>query len=119
MNLFQYLNSLLFSKKNIDMNCDDESQFNLFMVNRWTSMYSKEMNEYVNQTTNKYWNLFDDKPSQYNYIYNVFPKLKFKRLNYIKKTKKEKKKEEEKIILPEFYSEREYKNNQTLVDFIS
>tara|TARA_R110002153_G_scaffold23408_2_gene75968 strand:- start:5510 stop:5869 length:360 start_codon:yes stop_codon:yes gene_type:complete len=119
MNLFQYLNSLLFSKKNIDMNCDDESQFNLFMVNRWTSMYSKEMNEYVNETTNKYWNLFDDKPSQYAYIYNVFPKLKFKRLNYIKKTKKEKKKEEDKIILPEFYSEREYKNNQTLVDFIS
>ena len=101
------------------MNYDDESQFNLFMVNRWTSMYSKEMNEYVNETTNKYWNLFDDKPSQYTYIYNAFPKLKFKRLNYIKKTKKEKKKEEEKIILPEFYSEREYKNNQILVDFIS
>lgn len=35
MNLFQYLNGLLFSKKKADMNCDDESQFNLFMVNRW------------------------------------------------------------------------------------
>ena len=61
MNIFQYINSLLFSKKKIDINCDDESQFNLFMVNRWTSMYSKELNEYVNETTNKYWNLFDDK----------------------------------------------------------
>ena len=39
---------LLFSKKKIDINCDDESQFNLFMVNRWTSMYSKELNEYIN-----------------------------------------------------------------------
>ena len=78
MTIFQYLNSILFSKKKIDVNCDDESQFNLFMVNRWTSMYSKELNEYVNETTNKYWNLFDDKLSQYNYVYSVFPRLKFK-----------------------------------------
>lgn len=91
------------------MNCDDESQFNLFMVNRWTSMYSKEINEYVNETSNKFWSLFDDKISQYDYIHSVFPKLKFKRLNYIKKTKKEKKSKEEKMIIPEFYSEREYK----------
>ena len=95
MTIFQYLNSILFSKKKIDMNCDDESQFNLFMVNRWTSMYSKEMNEYVNETTNKYWNLFDDKISQFNYVYSVFPRLKFKKLNYLKKIKKEKKTKEE------------------------
>ena len=54
----------------------------------------------------------------YNYIYSVFPKLKFKRLNYIKKTKKEKKKEEEKLIIPEFYSEREYKNNKVLLSML-
>ena len=46
------------------MNRDDESQFNMFMVNRWTSMYSKEMNNYINETSNKYWNLFEDKDSQ-------------------------------------------------------
>jgi hypothetical protein len=109
MTIFQYLNSILFSKKKIDINCDDESQFNLFMVNRWTSMYSKELNEYVNETTNKYWNLFDDKLSQYNYVYSVFPRLKFKRLNYLKKIKKDKKVKEEKQIIPEFYSQREYK----------
>ena len=92
------------------MNCDDESQFNLFMVNRWTSMYSKELNGYINETTNKYWNLFDDKLSQYNYIYSILPRLKFKRLNYIKKIKKEKKTKEEKKLIPEFYSQQEYKN---------
>lgn len=116
MNLFQYLNGLLFSKKKADMNCDDESQFNMFMVNRWSSMYSKEMNEYVNETTNRYWNLFNDKQSQYNYIYSVFPKLRFKRLNYIKKTKKEKVKKEDRLIIPEFYSEREYKLNKELTE---
>jgi len=119
MTIFQYLNSILFSKKKIDVNCDDESQFNLFMVNRWTSMYSKELNEYVNETTNKYWNLFDDKLSQYNYIHSVFPRLKFKRLNYLKKLKKEKKNKEEKQLIPEFYSEREYKHLVELEKFIS
>jgi Zn-dependent M32 family carboxypeptidase len=119
MTIFQYLNSILFSKKKIDLNCDDESQFNLFMINRWTSMYSKELNEYVNETTNKYWSLFDDKPSQFNYVYSVFPKLKFKKLNYIKKIKKEKKSKEENKLIPEFYSQREYKQLVELENLIS
>jgi hypothetical protein len=109
MTIFQYLNSLLYSKKKIDMNCDDESQFNLFMVNRWTSMYSKELCEYINETSNKFWNLFDDKGNQYNYLYNLIPKLKYRKINYLKKIKKDKKKKEEKQLIPEFYSQREYK----------
>jgi hypothetical protein len=79
-------------------------------------MYSKEMNEYVNETTNKYWSLFDEKLSQYDYIYSLFPRLRFKKLNYLKKTKKEKKSKEEKQIIPEFYSEREYKHSKEMSD---
>lgn len=109
MNIFQFLNSLLYSKKKADMNRDDESQFNMFMINRWSSMYSKEMNNYINESSNKYWNLFDEKGEQYNFLYYLLPKLKFKRINYIKKIKKEKKQKEEKYYIPEFYSEREYK----------
>ena len=109
MNIFQFLNSLLYSKKKADMNRDDESQFNMFMINRWSSMYSKEMNNYINESSNKYWNLFDEKDEQYNFLYYLLPKLKFKRINYIKKLKKEKKQKDEKYYIPEFYSEREYK----------
>lgn len=119
MTIFQYLNSLLFSKKKIDMNCDDVSQFNLFMINRWSSMYSKEINEYVNETSNKYWSLFDDKLNQYNYLYNLLPRLKFKRLNYLKKIKKEKKNKEEKQIIPEFYSEREFMYNKSMMESLA
>jgi hypothetical protein len=119
MTIFQYINSILFSKKKIDMNCDDESQFNLFMLNRWTSMYSKELNEYVNETSNKYWNLFDDKNNQYNYIHNLLPRLKYKRISYIKKIKKDKKEKKEVVFKPEFMSEREYKQLVELSDAIS
>ena len=119
MTIFQYLNSLLYSKKKIDMNCDDESQFNLFMVNRWGSMYSKEVNNYINETSNKYWNLFSDKQNQYNYLYNLIPKLKYKKLNYIKKVKKEKKKKEDEPILPEFISKKEYQRYVELKNILS
>lgn len=108
MTIFQYLNSILYSKKKIDLNCDDEQQFNYFMINRWTSMYSKEVCNYINNTSNKYWSLFTDKKPQYNYLYNVIPKIKFKKINYIKKTKKDKKAKEDKKIIPDFCSKREY-----------
>ena len=101
------------------MNRDDESQFNMFMINRWSSMYSKEMNNYINESSNKYWNLFDEKDEQYNFLYYLLPKLKFKRINYIKKLKKEKKQKEEKYYIPEFYSEREYKQLLDMSDTLS
>ena len=119
MTIFQYLNSILFSKKKIDINCDDESQFNLFMVNRWTSMYSSELANYINETSNKFWNLFNDKQNQYNYVYNIIPKLRYKKLSYLKKTKKDKKKKEDEPLLPEFISKKEYKLYVELAESIS
>jgi len=82
-------------------------------------MYSKEMNEYVNETSNKYWSLFDDKLNRYNYLYSLLPRLKFKRLNYLKKIKKEKKNKEEKQIIPEFYSEREFMYNKSMMESLA
>lgn len=92
------------------MNCDDESQFSIFMVNRWCSFYSKDIANYVNETSNRYGNLYQTKQEQYDFVYNIMPALKFKKIEYNKKVKKEDK-EEESIIVPEFCSVREYKNN--------
>jgi hypothetical protein len=47
------------------------------------------------------------------------PKLKFKRINYIKKIKKEKKQKEEKLFIPEFLSEREYKQLVEISEAVS
>jgi hypothetical protein len=110
MTIFDYINSILFTKKKIELNCDEESQFSLFMLNRWCSFYSKELANYVNQTTNTYAGLYNLKQEQYDLIYNTAPKLKFKRIEYIKKVKKDKE-EEDKIIVPEFISRKEYIQN--------
>ncbi len=110
MTIFQFINSVLFSKKKIDLNCDDESQFNLYMMNRWSSMYSPEIANYINETTNKYWNLFTEKQDQYRFIFNIIPRLKYKKISYLKKKKLEKTKKEDEPIIPEFFSKREYKS---------
>lgn len=107
MTIFDYLNSILFSKKRVELNCDDESQFSIFMVNRWSSFYSKDVALYINQTSNVYANLFTNKQDQYDLVYNVLPRLKYKRLDYVKKVKKEDA-EKDKPLIPEFMSQREY-----------
>jgi predicted 3-demethylubiquinone-9 3-methyltransferase (glyoxalase superfamily) len=64
------------------------------------------MTLFINDTANKYQH-FSDKHEAYNFYFNICPRLKFKRINYIKKAKKEDTKEEE-VILPDFLSKKEY-----------
>lgn len=95
MNIFTILNSLFFSKKKIELNLDSETQFSAYMINRWMSMYSDEMLVIINNTANRYISIFNTKDQQYNWFYNLFPRLKFKKIQYIKKNKKAKEEIEE------------------------
>jgi len=107
MTIFDQINSIVFTKKKIVLNCDDESQFSPFMLNRWLSFYSSEMALFVNSVANRYQH-FSDKHEAYNFYFNICPKLKFKKINYIKKAKKDDTKEQEDIALPDFLSKKEY-----------
>ena len=118
MTIFDHLKSLLFTKQKIDLNAEDETAFNLFMVNRWVSFYSPEIAVYINATSNLYGGLFTVKQDQWNYLFNMLPKLKYAKLAYIKKTKKEKEDDEVQHI-PEFMSQREYKQNLELSESLS
>lgn len=106
MTIFDYLNSILYTKRKIELNCDEESQFNSFMCNRWISFYSPELCSFINETGNKHVTLFQSKQEQFDYYFNLLPTLKFKKINYIKKVKKEEEKEE--TLVPEFISKKEY-----------
>lgn len=104
MNLFEVLNSLLFSKKKIEINLEDENVFIPYMINRWVSMYNGDLAVFVNNFFNKSLP-FESKDGYFAYYYNLIPKLKFKRLAYIKKTKKDT--DSEPLPKREFLSERE------------
>lgn len=95
MNFFQLQNKLFYSKKDNAGYLDQEGEqsFVPYLFNRWLSFYSKETPGFVNETLNKYSNLFEDKQQQYRLYYNLIPRLKFKRIKYIKKIKKQKEEE--------------------------
>lgn len=95
--IFNYIDSVLFSKEKLNKLNEDETQFNLYMLNRWCSMYSPDITQIINETTNRYRETFSLKQDQYNFALNIFPKVKKKRINYIKKVKSEEQKEDEMI----------------------
>ena len=97
--IFSYIDSVLFSKKKLNTINEGETQFNLYMLNRWCSMYSSDIAQILNETTNKYGKLFQTKQEQYDFILNMLPRVKKKRLNYIKKVKEETKKEDTELAL--------------------
>lgn len=97
--IFNFIDSVLFTKKKLNTINEGETQFNLYMLNRWGSMYSSDVAYIINETSNKYGKLFQTKEEQYQFVLNMLPKVKKKRINYIKKTKEEPKKEDNEIAL--------------------
>jgi hypothetical protein len=97
--IFNFIDSVLFNKKKLNTINEGETQFNLYMVNRWCSMYSSDVAQIINETSNKYGKLFQTKQEQYEFVLNMLPRVKKKRINYIKKTKEEPKKEDTDLVL--------------------
>ena len=95
--IFNYVDSVLFSKKKLNTINEGETQFNLYMLNRWCSMYSPDIAQIINETTNRYTKSISLKQDQYEFSYNILPKCKKEKINYIKKNKEEKVKEKEYI----------------------
>jgi len=91
MNFFQLQNKLFYSKKtNAEfLDSEGEQSFAPFMFNRWLSFYSKGMASITNETLNRFGSVFQDKQQQYRLYYYFIPRLKFKRISYNKKSKKE------------------------------
>lgn len=91
MTIFDFLNDILYRKKgDLLNNVDNESSFNLYMVNRWASMYSTDIANIINHTTNRYYSIFETKHESYNFLLKLLPKVKFRRIHYIKKKTKQK-----------------------------
>tara|TARA_R110000772_G_scaffold53371_4_gene122203 strand:- start:723 stop:1106 length:384 start_codon:yes stop_codon:yes gene_type:complete len=99
MNFFQLQNKLFYSDKSKSaefLDSEGEQAFVPFLINRWLTMYSKDTVEFTNETLNKYCGIFDtDKQKTYRFYYNLIPRLKFKRINYVKKVKRDKAEQED------------------------
>ena len=91
MNFFQLQNKLFYSKKDNagDLDTEGEQAFVPFLFNRWLSFYNPSMCVFANETLNKFGNIFDDKQQTYKLYYHLIPRLKWKKISYIKKKKKD------------------------------
>jgi hypothetical protein len=79
------------------------------MVTRYFSFYENgKYIDYINSTINKYQNIFHTKEDEYKFYENVIPKLKKKKINYIKKIKKDKNNQDAIKAIPDFYSRKEW-----------
>lgn len=104
--IFDYINSILFDKRYIEDIRYEEGQFNVFMCNRWISMYSDVSTEIINETTNRYWPTLTSKEDQYNFLYHIFPKFKRKRIEYIKKIKEDKTEKKETLDIDSLLAQK-------------
>jgi hypothetical protein len=87
-NFFTHLKNVLYKKdNNLLSNNDLYKDFNIYLMNKWMSFYSTDMCIYINEFCNLYKN-FDDKKEWYQYYLKIIPKMRFKKINYIKKGKK-------------------------------
>jgi hypothetical protein len=91
MNFFQLQNKIFYSKKEDAGYLDSEGEqaFVPFLFNRWLSFYDSNMCVFTNETLNKFSTLFDNKQESYKLYYYLIPRLKWKKISYIKKKKKE------------------------------
>jgi hypothetical protein len=119
LQIFDYINDILSYKKgDLLNNVDDESAFNGYMINRWLSMYSPNMAQIINDTTNRMYSIFETKKEYYNFLVSIIPVSRPKRIYYIKKNNKTKTEKDDEVTLIAKnleLSEREinyYKNQQ-------
>ena len=85
--IFDHLNNLLHKKSNAAETVNSDPDFVPYMVQRWCSMYSPEIANLLNQTSNRHWSVLDSKEMWYEYLDSTLPQCRYKRIAYIKKVK--------------------------------
>lgn len=94
--MFNHLHGILY-KSNNTISTDDK-EFQPFLVQRWCTMHSSSVAFIINETTNKYWSAYDDNLTWYKALDTIIPKCKYKKIVYIKKSKKEVESKEKEYI---------------------
>ncbi len=87
--MFNYLNAILYKTTKNNLGVPEESEFPPYLIQRWCSMYSPSLCFLVNETSNRYWSTLDSKNEWYSMLYSTIPKCSYKKIDYIKKSKKE------------------------------
>lgn len=117
--IFSYIDSILYKKQKPPQINEAETQFNMFMVNRWITMHSTDNATIINQTANRYSSTLITKNDQFEFLYNIIPKANYKqKINYIKKIKEQKTEKETNNSLIAKYRELSVREIDMYVDLL-
>lgn len=102
---FNTINYLLFEKKKRELDKEMLDEFSPFITTKFASFYENgKYVDIINDTLNRYSQVFKTKEEQFKFFDNIIIKDRKRKINYIKKPKKDK---SEVLPIPEFYSKRE------------
>jgi len=94
--LFDFLKDIIYRKKgDLLDNPENHQEFQPYLMQRWLSMHSPNLAKIINATTNRLYTTFETKQDWYRGLLTTIPKTYFKKINYIKKNKKEKENQKE------------------------
>lgn len=109
--MFNAINHILFEKPARQIDADALDEFLPYMVNRYFSFYEDgKYVDYINETTNTYHSIFKTPEDQYRFFEHVIPKVKKRKINYVKRSKKIEDTDKIKQQIPDFYSIKEWKS---------
>lgn len=107
--MFKAINHILFENSSKEIDSETLEEFVPYMTTRYFSFYDDgKYVDYINSTINKYHGIFPTVECEYKFYENVIPKLKKKKINYIKKIKKDKNNQDAIKVIPDFYSRKEW-----------
>lgn len=87
--IFDYIKDVLFQKKGIYKSaCEEQLNIYPFMLQRWCSMADNDATLIMNETSNKWLTTLTNKKHCYQLLLTILPKIKQKRVAYIKKANK-------------------------------
>ena len=93
--IFDYIKDVLFQKKGSYCSHNEEQlNFYPFMLQRWCSMADNDATLIINETSNKWLTTLNNKKYFYQLMLTTLPKIKQKRVAYIKKANKSDSKDE-------------------------
>lgn len=88
--LFDFLKDIIYRKKgDLLDNPENAQELQPYLVQRWLSMHSPTLTKIINATTNRLHSIYDTKEDWYKAFLTTMPKTYFKRIEYIKKNKKD------------------------------
>lgn len=95
--MFASINRLMY--KNTEVTSDTINEFSPYMTNRWISFYDTQQAVMINEVFNKHAPIFEDKYDQFKFYDALIPKLRYKKMQYVKKPKELKEKDKEENLI--------------------